>query len=120
MSECKNCSSGTRLIFTCSGAANVGNIADCAARILAKDNYGKMLCLSAIGAKLSNYLQSAKDADENVVIDGCNIFCGKKIFDEAGLKYTSYLVTDMGLEKGISQVTNENIQKVVSTIKHNS
>lgn len=116
MSGCKNCSGGNRLIFACSGAANVGNLADRAARILAKENFGKMFCLAAIGGKVPNYIQSAKDADENIVIDGCNVFCGKKIFEEAGLKHTSYLVTDMGLEKGVSAVTDENIQKVVSGI----
>lgn len=116
MGECKSCNSANRLIFACSGAANVGNIADMAARIIAKENFGKMFCLSAIGAKLPNYIQAAKDSDENIVIDGCNVACGKKIFEEAGLKYSSFLLTDMGLEKGVSPVSDETTLKVAADI----
>jgi len=117
MNEEKRCGNKeTKLIFACAGAANVGIIADRAARTLAKEDFGKMFCLSAIGAKMPTYLQSANDADENIVIDGCSVLCGKKIFEAAGIKCISYLVTDMGLEKGISLVTDENIQKVVDKI----
>ena len=44
MMKRKSCGTGAKnkLIFACSGAASVGNIADRAARIMAKENYGKM------------------------------------------------------------------------------
>lgn len=108
MKDC-NCSNQgkNRLIFACSGASNVGNIADKAARLMAKENYGKMFCMAAIGAKIPNYLQTAKDSDENIVIDGCNVFCGKKAFEAAGISFKSYLLTDFGLEKGVTPVNDE-------------
>ncbi len=43
------CSSATKLIFACSGAADVGAIADQAARKLTRDGVGKMFCLAGIG-----------------------------------------------------------------------
>ncbi len=116
MTECKSCGTGAKnkLIFACSGAANVGNIADRAARIMAKENYGKMFCLAAIGAQVPGYIRAAKESDENIVIDGCNIFCGKNIFEAAGLPFKSYILTDMGLEKGVTPVTDEIIEKVAN------
>lgn len=105
-----------RLIFACSGAADVGSIADRAARLMAKENYGKMFCLAAIGAKVPNYLQSAQDAEENIVIDGCNVFCGKKIFEAAGISFKSFLLTEMGLEKGKTPVTEEIIAEIAGKI----
>ena len=43
------CGSAPKLIFACSGAADVGAIADQAARKLTKDGAGKMYCLAGIG-----------------------------------------------------------------------
>ncbi len=76
MSNC--CSGDTRLVYACSGAADVGQIADLTARKLSKDGYGKMTCLAAVGAHLSGFVQSALGADENIVIDGCPVACAKK------------------------------------------
>lgn len=116
MGECKSCSSANRLIFACSGAADVGKIADMAARIVAKEKFGKMFCLSAIGAKLPNYIQAAKESDENIIIDGCDVACGKKIFEGAGLKFSSFILTDRGFTKGGSPASEENVLKAAATI----
>lgn len=66
------CSGGTRMIYACSGAADVGEIADGVARKLRDEGFAKMSCLAAIGADLSGYVQTAKAADTVVAIDGCS------------------------------------------------
>ena len=43
-----DCSSGTKLIFACSGAADVGAVADQAARKLTKQGVGKMFCAAGL------------------------------------------------------------------------
>ena len=40
----------TKLIYACSGAADVGEIADRVARKIASDGFTKMTCLAGIGA----------------------------------------------------------------------
>ena len=40
------CGGGPRLIFACSGASDVGEIADRAARKLSREGVGKMYCIS--------------------------------------------------------------------------
>ena len=79
MSECC-CSENdkVRLIYACSGAANTGFLADKVARNLAGGNGAKMTCLAAMGARLSGFLESAKSASANILIDGCSVSCGKK------------------------------------------
>lgn len=114
MAEC--CSGGTRMIYACSGAADVGEIADGVARKLRDEGFAKMSCLAAIGADLSGYVQTAKAADTVVAIDGCSTGCARKNFERIGITPVSYVLTEMGLEKGASPVTGENIARIVDTI----
>ena len=57
MADC--CKAGTKLIYACSGAADVGEIADRVVRRLRREGFTKMTCLAGIGAGLSGYVQSA-------------------------------------------------------------
>jgi len=43
------CSRGPKLIFACSGAADVGALSDQAARKLTSEGFGQMFCLAGIG-----------------------------------------------------------------------
>jgi len=90
----------TVLLYACSGGANVAEIADRAARQLAAEGRGTMFCLAGLGAGIDSMIQTARDADLNVVLDGCPMDCAKKIFDRAGLtNYVQVKVTDLGIEK---------------------
>ena len=46
---------------------------------------GSMTCLAALGAEESGYVESARRADRNVVIDGCPVSCGAKIYAKLGI-----------------------------------
>ena len=117
MAECCCGSSGVKLFYACSGAANTGYLADAVARKLMKENAGKMTCLSAVGAELSGFIESAKCAEKNIVIDGCPVACGKKIFDKAGLPFQHVIVTDLGIEKGKTEITLEIVEQIAGKIK---
>jgi len=73
---------------------------------------GKMTCLAAVGAGHSGFVESAKAADENIVIDGCPISCGKQIFEESGISFTHLKTTDFGVEKGKTKIDNELVTNV--------
>ena len=115
MTEC--CSGGTKLIYACSGAADVGEIADRVTRRLRDEGYARMTCLAGIGAGLSGYVQSAKGADMNITIDGCKTACAKKTLEKIGVTPTSYILTDMGLVKGETPVTEKIIVQMSEKIK---
>ena len=109
----------TVLLYACSGGANVAEISDKAARELMFGGCGTMFCLAGIGAGIQGMIQTARDADVNLVIDGCPMDCAKKIFEKAGITNFAYIrVTDLGIEKvkGI-RCTDEQVQKVVAKAK---
>jgi uncharacterized metal-binding protein len=104
------------LLYACSGGANVAEMADRAARQLMREGRGAMFCLAGLGADIPNMVQQAKDADLNLVIDGCSIDCARKIFERHGLKNVQYIrVTDLGIEKkkGVP-VTDAEMEKVLT------
>ncbi|OHD11557.1 MAG: hypothetical protein A2Y41_00710 [Spirochaetes bacterium GWB1_36_13] len=106
------------LIYACSGAANTGAAADQTARLLARQRFGAMTCLAALGADLSGFIESAKSTDENLILDGCPVACGKKIFDKLGIKnYKQVLMTELGMQKGATPVNEELIQELAKKIK---
>jgi len=90
----------TVLLYACSGGANVAEISDRAARELMFAGEGTMFCLAGLGADIQGMVQTAGDADVNLVIDGCPMECAKKVFDRCGLtNYKQIKVTDLGIEK---------------------
>ena len=109
----------TVLLYACSGGANVAEIADRAARELMFAGCGSMFCLAGIGAGIQGMVQKAKDADLNLVLEGCTVECAKKIFDNAGLtNYVQVKVTDLGIEKvkGV-RATEEQVAAAVAKAK---
>ena len=105
----------TVLLYACSGGANVGEIADKATRELMLSGCGTMFCLAGLGGDIQGMVQTARDADVNLVIDGCPMDCAKKTFDRHGLtKYKQIKVTDLGIEKvkGV-RCTREQVDRVV-------
>ncbi len=116
MSDDKNacaCKGGVTLIFPCSGAADVGEISDRAARSMTAQGHGKMFCLAGIGGNISGMIASTRGADRVLVIDGCGLDCAKKTMEERGIHdYIHFRVTDLGMEKSKSPATQERIESV--------
>lgn len=114
MSEC--CGGKKVLLYACSGGANVAEISDRAARELMFGGAGQMFCLAGLGAGIPNMVQTAKDADVNLVIDGCPMDCAEKVFEKAGVtKYAYVRVTDLGIEKAKGvRCTQAQVDKVVA------
>ncbi|MDA3812534.1 MAG: putative zinc-binding protein [Spirochaetaceae bacterium] len=105
------------LLYSCSGSANTGYLADLVWRNLKKTGVGSGTCLAAVGADLSGFIESAKVADENIIIDGCPVGCGKRIFENKGLPYKQFVITDFGVKKGTTEITPEIISRVTSEVQ---
>lgn len=113
-----NCSASSKhLVFACSGAANTGYLSDQVARRLNLQGDAKMFCLAAIGAELDGYLKITRDADLNIVIDGCPTACGRKIFERLGLPHTSFVLTELGVEKGKTLIDESVISDMTQRIQ---
>lgn len=109
------CAAAPKLIFSCSGAADVGEISDRAARKLTAEGAGKMFCLAGIGGRVSGIVASTQSARTILAIDGCQLDCTRKTLEEAGFTQFEHIrLTDLGMEKGKTPATDEAVAKVVS------
>jgi len=106
MAECCCGEKKVKLIYSCSGAANTGYLADAVSRKLTESLVGNMTCLAAIAAEFSGFIESAKCA-RNIIIDGCAIGCGEKVFEKKGLPYERIVMTDFGVKKGKTEISQE-------------
>ena len=112
------CSSAPRLVFACSGAADVGAVADRAARQLTQEGAGKMYCLAGLGGRVEGIIANTQAAGKILAIDGCPMNCAQRTLAEAGFSEFEHLrLADMGFQKGASPTTDENVRKVVDAAK---
>jgi uncharacterized metal-binding protein len=108
------------LLYACSGGANVAEASDAACRRLMSEGLGTMFCLAGLGAGIDGMVQQARDADLNVVIDGCPMDCARKIFEKLELDNVHFVrVTDMGLEKKPkgTRATDGEVATIVDQVK---
>ena len=112
MSADKNCECSTapKLIFACSGAADVGEIADHAARKMSENGTGKMFCLAGVGGRVPGIMKFTEAAAAILAIDGCPLNCVRNCLEQAGFTNFQHLqLADVGMEKGKTPVTEETI-----------
>ncbi len=109
------CGAAPKLIFACSGAADVGAVADQAARKLTKDGAGKMFCLAGVGGRVSGIMATTESAARILAIDGCPLNCVKSCLEQAGFKKYEHLqLADLGMEKGKTPPTPEAVAKAAT------
>lgn len=97
----KCCAGGNTLLFACSGGSNVGQLSNEAAKRLDQEGAGRMFCMAGVAASLGGFISKAKEADNVLVIDGCDVGCTKAAFEREGVPISRYVViTDLGIEKG--------------------
>jgi uncharacterized metal-binding protein len=113
MKEKSKRSSSPTLIFPCSGAADVGELADRAARRITRAGSGKMYCLAAIGGRVPQFIDDTKA----IIIDGCSNECAKKTLSTINVQGHAFNLEKIGFQKGDSPATGENIAKVVTHIQ---
>lgn len=102
-----------KLVFSCSGAADVAEIADRAARQLHRGGCAKMFCLAGVGGHVPDIVERTRSAAKIVVIDGCEKDCGKECMRGAGITNFAHLrVTDLGMTKGQTPATDQHIDRV--------
>ncbi|MGD2109611.1 MAG: putative zinc-binding protein [Phycisphaerae bacterium] len=107
------CSAGPTLIFACSGAADVGELSDLAARKLNKEGVGKMFCLAGVGGRVAGIMGNTKGAARLLAIDGCGLDCARLTLEQAGIcDFAHMRVTDLGMAKGETPVTTGNVTRV--------
>lgn len=120
--NCCETSGTTTMLLPCSGGSNVGQLANRAAVELTMEGSGKIFCLAGIGGRISGFVQSAKDAESVIVIDGCEVGCGKATLQGAGVplpRHRHLVVTEYGIEKNKNfNLGQEDVDLVKEAVKN--
>ncbi len=120
--SCCETSGAVTMLLPCSGGSNVGQLANRAAVELTTEGFGKIFCLAGIGGRLSGFVQSAKDAQSVIVIDGCEIGCGKATLQGAGVplpRHRHLVITEYGIEKNKDfNLSEEDVDLVKKAVKN--
>ena len=112
------CREAVRLVFACSGASDVGEIADRVARRLTYLGLGEMHSLAGISSGDAALVREAKAARAMLVIDGCSSACASASLERAGFAHFPRIdLADLGLTKGDSPATPEAIERVVVALR---
>jgi uncharacterized metal-binding protein len=108
--------SNPTLILSCSGASDVGELADRAARRMKRMGLGKMFCLAAVGGRVQQYIDDTKAAKQVIIIDGCENACAKKTLKTIDVQGHEFNLGTIGFQKGDSPATGKNIDKIVTHV----
>ncbi len=113
------CSSSDVRVVACSGASNVGQIANQAAIDLAREKVAGFFCLAGVGAHIKGMVKSGKEADLMVSIDGCPVQCAAKTLQHAEIEPAiQIIVTEFGIEKSHDIDIDEKVcSRVVEKVK---
>jgi len=113
-----SCDRPLPLVFACSGAADVGALADKAARRLSAEGIGAMFCLAGIGGRVSGIMKTTEAASAIVALDGCGSDCAKRSLENAGFTGFNHIrLTDLGMKKGQTGLSDENLSKVMDAAR---
>jgi len=109
-----------RLLFSCSGGSDVGELADRACRKLAEGGKGQMYCLAGIGGDVSAIVKTTEAAADLVAIDGCPVSCAAATLKRAGFdRFEHVVVTELGFTKGSTRVTPEVLDRLMHVVEAN-
>ncbi len=121
MEEKKKCLCGSSdvRVVACSGASNVGQIANQAAIDLAKQKVAGFFCLAGVGGHIKGMVKSAKEAGLMIAIDGCPVQCAAKTLQHAEIEPAiQIIVTEFGIEKSHDIAIDEKVcSRVVDKVK---
>lgn len=113
------CSSSDVRVVACSGASNVGQIANQAAIDLANEKVAGFFCLAGVGSHINGMVKSAREAGLMISIDGCPVKCAARTLQHADIEPAIQIViTELGIEKSHELIIDEKIcSRVVEKVK---
>ncbi len=112
------CGGAPRLVFACSGASDVGAVADQTVRRVSRMKLASMGCLAAVANGLDFAIDPVKQAERIIVIDGCPENCARLTIEKAGAPSVDHvLLSELGMEKGHTKVDQKHIARVYNRVE---
>ncbi|MDZ4799186.1 MAG: putative zinc-binding protein [Bryobacteraceae bacterium] len=108
----------TPIIFTCSGAADTGGLADAASRALSRSGVARMYCLAGVGSRVEEIMADMSKAERLVSVDGCTNDCSRKVLEAAGFQAAIHLrITDLGMPKGQTPYSEAKVRRITDELR---
>ncbi len=110
------CEPSEVLIFPCSGASNLGQIANEVALRLREAGNGTMYCTAGIGGHVPGLVDGARTAKVLMGIDGCPVRCVEKCLEAEGLAPAVHFVVseEIVVEKGFRRPTEGEVVAILN------
>ena len=106
-----------KVVMSCSGQSDVGELTDLVARKLKKNKDRTMKCLAQVAIDNKALIESLKSSNL-LILDGCPVDCAKKIAEKAGLSGFAYIrMTDLGYKKNQTSINEETVNAVYEVAK---
>ncbi len=114
---CHNVAEDENMIWVCSGAVNVGEIAHKAGNLLTYMGKGRTCCTAAVATGSEAHVKIALKAKKNIVINGCGLRCASKILEHVGARidYEIVLTNDIPMVLTFD-VSDDDVKKVAEKI----
>lgn len=107
-----------KVVFACSGAADVGAIADQTARRLSLEKTASMCCVAGVGANIPEIMEITRNAERILAIDGCPKDCTKLVLEKAGFSGVKHLQLEtIGMMKKESPLTEERLESAINNAR---
>ena len=80
--------------------------------------WGSMYCLTGLAAEIPGMPQTVRNSRLNLLLDGCNLDCARKLFEKLGLQnYRHVRISDLGFQKTVSRrATAEDIAAALQKV----
>lgn len=106
-----------KVVLACSGASDVGEIADRAARLVHACGAATMVCASGLLAGHPEYLRTVQSAKAVVLVEGCEVACGRTCILASKMpNFLRIQLQEMGMLRHETRATREQILKVANRI----
>ena len=116
-SSCSCNDKAEKVVMSCSGQSDLGELTDLVARKLKKNNDRTMKCLAQVAIDNKALIESLKSSNL-LILDGCPVDCAKKIAEKAGLSGFAYIrMTDLGYKKNQTSINEETVNAVYEVAK---
>lgn len=100
-----------KVVVSCSGQSDVGELSDIVARRIRSKGLRTMKCLAQVAIDNQALIESISSSNL-LVIDGCPVGCARKIIEKAGItNFGHFRITDYGFVKNNTPVNEQNINK---------
>ena len=90
--------SGLPVVYACSGCSSAGQMANYVAVELDRRGFAEMSCVAGLGGNVRPVLDTARDAAQISVLDGCPLNCARRCLERHGIvPDRHYVLTEYGV-----------------------